>query len=42
MQHIHMMPRYGGDEDQKINWGINPSDMEEIKAAYEKISGCLG
>lgn len=40
--HIHIMPRYAGDEQLKINWGLEPGDMDEIKAAYEKIAGCLG
>ena len=40
--HIHIMPRYAGDENLKINWGLVPGDMDEIKAVREKIAGCLG
>ena len=40
--HIHIMPRYAGDEDLEINWGLNPGDTDEIKEAYGKIAGCLG
>ena len=34
--HIHIMPRIEGD-DLKINWGLNPGDMDAIKATYEKV-----
>ena len=40
--HIHIMPRYAGDEHLKINWGLNQGDMDEIEATYGKIAGCLG
>ena len=40
--HIHIMPRYAGDEDLKINWGLTQGDMDEIKATYENIARCLG
>jgi len=40
--HIHIMPRYTGDEHLKINWGLTPGDLDEIKATYEKMLGCVG
>lgn len=36
--HIHVLPRYNGDE-LKLNWGINPGDMDEMKALSEQIAG---
>ncbi len=39
--HIHILPRYAGDKNLKVNWGIQPGDRDAIKAAYEKIAGCL-
>ena len=39
--HIHIMPRYAGDEELKINWGLEPGDRDGIEAVYGKIAGCL-
>lgn len=39
--YIHIMPRYAGDEQLKINWGLEPGGRDEIEAAYGKIAGCL-
>jgi histidine triad (HIT) family protein len=36
--HVHVLPRYMGD-NLKLNWGINPGDMDEIKAISEQIAG---
>lgn len=36
--HIHILPRYGGDE-LKLNWGINPGNMDEIRELSEQIAG---
>lgn len=35
--HMHVLPRYMGD-DLKLNWGINPGEMDEIKAISEQIA----
>jgi len=35
--HMHLMPRYAGD-GLAMNWGINPGDMDEIKALSERIA----
>ena len=34
--HIHIMPRRMDDE-LKVNWGLKPGDMGQIKATYERI-----
>jgi histidine triad (HIT) family protein len=34
--HIHIMPRRMGD-NLTLNWGINPGDIDAIKATYEKV-----
>ncbi|MDH3465504.1 MAG: HIT family protein [Gammaproteobacteria bacterium] len=34
--HMHVLPRYSGDE-LKINWGLKPGDMDEIKTISERI-----
>ena len=34
--HMHVMPRFNGDE-LKLNWGLNPGDMDAIGALAEKI-----
>ncbi len=36
--HFHVVPRKTGD-NAKINWGLNPGDMDEIAAVAEKIRG---
>jgi len=38
--HIHIMPRRM-DDNMMLNWGINPGDMEAVKATYEKIKAAL-
>lgn len=35
--HMHVLPRYMGDE-LKLNWGIKPGEMGEIKAISEQIA----
>lgn len=39
--HVHVMPRFTGDE-LKLNWGMKPGDMDEIKALSEEIAGNMG
>lgn len=34
--HMHVLPRHEGDE-LKLNWGLKPGDMDEIKTLAEKI-----
>ena len=34
--HMHVVPRTMND-DMKMNWGIQPGDMDEIKALAERI-----
>ncbi len=36
--HMHVLPRREGDE-LKLNWGLNPGDMEAIGALAERIRG---
>jgi len=36
--HVHVLPRYMGD-NLKLNWGISPGEMDEIKAISEQIAG---
>ena len=38
--HIHVVPRAEND-GIKMNWGINPGKMDEIKAIAEKIKAAL-
>lgn len=38
--HIHVVPRAEND-GIKMNWGINPGKMDEIKAIAEKIKSTL-
>lgn len=38
--HIHVVPRAEND-GIKMNWGINPGKMDEIKALAEKIKAAL-
>lgn len=38
--HIHVLPRHNGDE-LKLNWGLNPGDMDEIGAIAEKIKAAV-
>lgn len=35
--HMHILPRYENDE-LKLNWGINPGDMDEVKQLGEQIA----
>jgi histidine triad (HIT) family protein len=35
--HVHIMPRFTGDE-LKLNWGLKPGDMDEIKTLSEEIA----
>lgn len=35
--HVHIMPRFTGDE-LKLNWGLKPGDMDEIKALSGEIA----
>jgi len=35
--HMHVIPRFDGD-NLMLNWGINPGDMDEIKALSEEIA----
>lgn len=35
--HFHVLPRYTGD-NLLLNWGMNPGDMDEIKAVSEQIA----
>lgn len=35
--HMHVIPRFTGD-NLMLNWGINPGDMDEIKALSEQIA----
>ena len=39
--HVHVLPRRMGDE-LKMNWGINPGDMDAIGALAERVRGALG
>ncbi len=34
--HVHVLPRRNGD-DLKLNWGLNPGDMEAIGALAERV-----
>ena len=34
--HMHVLPRRDGD-DLKLNWGLNPGDMDAIGALAERI-----
>ena len=38
--HMHVLPRRGGDE-LKLNWGIEPGDMDAIGALAERIRACV-
>jgi histidine triad (HIT) family protein len=38
--HVHVVPRREGDE-LKMNWGLKPGNMDEIKALAEKIKASL-
>ena len=38
--HIHIMPRRIGD-NLTLNWGINPGDMDAVKATFEKVKAAL-
>jgi len=38
--HMHVVPRTNGDE-MKMNWGINPGDMDEIDKLAERIRANL-
>ncbi len=38
--HIHILPRADGD-DLKINWGLNPGEMDAIKAVHEKLLAAM-
>ena len=38
--HMHVLPRQEGDE-LKLNWGLNPGDMDTIGALAERIRGNL-
>ena len=38
--HMHVLPRYEGDE-LKLNWGLEPGDMDAIGALAERIRGNL-
>ncbi len=38
--HMHVLPRLEGDE-LKLNWGLNPGDMDTISALAERIRGNL-
>lgn len=35
--HMHVIPRFNDDE-LMLNWGINPGNMDEIKALSEQIA----
>lgn len=35
--HLHVIPRFT-DDNLMLNWGINPGDMDEIKALSEQIA----
>ncbi len=35
--HMHVIPRFT-DDNLMLNWGINPGDMDEIKALSEQIA----
>ena len=36
--HVHVLPRRTGDE-LKLNWGLNPGDMDAIGALAERVRG---
>ena len=38
--HMHVLPRLEGDE-LKLNWGLNPGNMDAIGALAERIRGNL-
>lgn len=38
--HIHVLPRYDNDE-LKLNWGLEPGDMDAIGALAERIRANL-
>lgn len=38
--HMHILPRRIGDE-LKLNWGLNPGDMEQIKTCSERVKSAL-
>ena len=38
--HMHVLPRFSGD-DLKLNWGLKPGDMDEIKSTCERIKAVL-
>ncbi len=38
--HMHVLPRQEGDE-LKLNWGLQPGDMDAIGALAERIRGNL-
>lgn len=35
--HMHVIPRFS-DDQLMLNWGMNPGDMDEIKALSEEIA----
>ena len=39
--HMHVLPRRNGDE-LKLNWGLNPGDMDAIGELAERIRANLG
>jgi len=38
--HFHVLPRETGD-NTKLNWGLNPGDMDQISAVADKIKAAL-
>ena len=39
--HMHLIPRYAGDELKAMAWELNPGDPGDITAAAEDITGRL-
>ena len=39
--HLHILPRYTGD-DLKLNWGVNPGNLDDIQEIAEKVRAVLG
>jgi len=39
--HFHVLPRWQGDGDLKLNWGHNPGDHEKLAAVAERIRAAI-
>ncbi len=39
--HLHVLPRHN-DDGLKLNWGMNPGDMDDIAALAERVRATVG